>query len=351
MNYLDNDFRRIEHCLFRRGKPDRVPLWELWVDPAVQGAFLGREIKCDEDVAEFWISAGYDHVPVSAGLLQVGGVLSGEATHLKRHTYSHYSDEAQEMTWAAEGKGVITTREEFESFPGPDKEQLDLSHVEAMGQLLPEQMKVICVTGKIYTSVWMLMGYLGLVDALREDPGLVEDMFERVGELQIHVSKRAAQLDCVGALWMSDDIAYGQGFLVNPDLYREYLFPRYKELGSYLAEMGKPFIYHSDGMLWDIFDDLLDCGFNGLHPIEPKAMEARKVKEVIGDRVCLLGNIELDTLTRGTPAQVRELVRGNIEDLAQDGGYCPGSSNSVTNWVPIENYRAMIEATKEFGGW
>jgi len=351
MTYQDNDFRRVEHCLYRRGKPDRVPLWELWIDPAVQGAFLGREIRSDEDVAEFWVSAGYDHVPVSAGLLQVGGVLSGDATKRKKHTYSSYTDEAQEIPWAAEGEGVITSREAFDAFEWPALEDLELSHIEAMGRLLPEQMKVICVTGKIYTSVWMLMGYEGLVYALREQPDLIDRMFEKVGYLQTEVSKRAARLDCVGALWMSDDIAYGQGMLVNPEIYRKHLFPWYKELGAYTAEVGKPFIYHSDGTLWEVFDDLLGCGFNGIHPIEPKAMEIREVQKAIGDKICLLGNIELDTLSRGTPDQVRELVRRNIEDLTEDGGYCPGSSNSVTNWVPIENYRAMLDATKEFGGW
>jgi uroporphyrinogen decarboxylase len=351
MSFTDNDFRRVAHCLFRRGRPDRVPLWELWVDPAVQGAFLGKEVRCAEDVADFWVTAGYDFVPVSAGILQVGGVLSGKATKRKRHTYSIYTQEEREITWAAEGQGVITSREAFEAFQWPGIDDLDLSHVEAMGRLLPKQMKVICVTGKIYTSVWMLMGYEGMVYALREQPDLVERMFERIGRLQMEVSKRAARLDCVGALWMSDDIAYGQGLLVNPAIYRKHVFPWYKELGAYLAKLGKPFIYHSDGTLWQVFDDLLDCGFNGLHPIEPKAMDIREVKKAIGDRVCLLGSIELDRLSRGTPKEVRELVRRNIKNLAYDGGYCPGSSNSVTCYVPIENYRAMVDATKEFGGW
>jgi uroporphyrinogen decarboxylase len=351
MNYLQNDFRRTAQCLWRRGKPDRVPLWELWVDPAVQGAYLGRPVRSIEDTAEFWIRAGYDYVPVSAGLLQVAGVLSGDATQRKKHTYSRYSEDPQEMTWAAEGKGVITSHAEFDAFPWPAADDLSLALVERMARLLPPQMKVICVTGKIYTSVWMLMGYEGMVFALKEQPDLVTRMFDRVGRIQVEVSKRAAQLDSVGALWMSDDIAYGTGMLVHPDILRQHLFPWYRELGAYLRQRGKPFVYHSDGRLWEVLPDLLDCGFNGLHPIEPKAMDSRELRRKAGDRLCLLGNIELDTLSRGTPAQVRELVRRNIAELAGDGGYCPGSSNSVTNYVPIQNYRAMIDAIKEFGGW
>jgi len=66
--------------------------------------------------------------------------------------------------------------------------------------------------------------------------------------------------------------------------------------------------------------------------------------------VCLFGNIDLGyTLTLGTPEMVREEVRQRIRDVAPGGGYCVGSSNSVTNYVPMANYRAMLQAVDDFG--
>ena len=91
----------------------------------------------------------------------------------------------------------------------------------------------------------------------------------------------------------------------------------------------------------------MDAGFNALHPIEPKAMDIRKLKPRVAGKLCLAGNIELDRLSRGTPDEVRRLARANIRDLAYDGGYGLGSSNSVTYYVPVENYRAMIETVFE----
>ena len=74
------------------------------------------------------------------------------------------------------------------------------------------------------------------------------------------------------------------------------------------------------------------------------------LKAQYGDRIALLGNIDLQyTLTRGTPQQVTDEVRTRIRDLAPGGGYCVSSGNSIPEYVPIDNYAAMLEATYRYG--
>lgn len=81
-------------------------------------------------------------------------------------------------------------------------------------------------------------------------------------------------------------------------------------------------------------------------------MDIVKVKAEYGDRLALIGNLDLGyTLTRGTPQEVRDEVRYLIKHVAQGGGFLLGSANSVTNYVPLENYRAMLEATSEYGNF
>ena len=111
-----------------------------------------------------------------------------------------------------------------------------------------------------------------------------------------------------------------------------------------------PFIFHSDGKLWHILDDLIECGVNAIHPLEPLSLVATQLKKEYGDKLCLIGNVDLDyPLTRGTPEDVRRMVKERIEKLAQGGGYCCGSSNTIANYVPVENYIALLEATEEYG--
>jgi uroporphyrinogen decarboxylase len=345
-----NDFRRLRMALMREGVPDRAPVIELFVDPAVQSAFLGKPIESPADEAAFWQAAGYDYAPVFVGLLRVAEVLSGDATLTKRSSYSVYTDDDVEMSWAAEGRGVITTWKQFERFDWPDGDDLDLTPITAMRRALPESMGLIVVIGKIFTPTWMLMGFGGFADASVEHPDLIAAVFRRIGEIQFRCFERAMQIDGVTGMWMSDDVAYTEGLLVRPEIYREHLWPWYRRMGEACRERDMPFIYHSDGDLTEVLGDIIGCGFNALHPVEPKAMDIRALKQRVGDRLCLLGNVELDRLARGTPDEIRELVRANLQDLAHDGGYCVGSSNSVTNYVRLANYRAMLEEAGALDG-
>ena len=96
--------------------------------------------------------------------------------------------------------------------------------------------------------------------------------------------------------------------------------------------------------------DIVDCGFHAFNPIQPNAMDIEVVKKEWGDKLCLIGNLNLDsTLTLGTPEDVRAEVYERIRTIGPGGGYMVASSNSVTDYVPLANMRAMFDATFEFG--
>jgi len=345
----DNNFARVRKCLMLEGKPDRVPTAELHVDREVKEAFLGRPIVSAQDDIDFWVAAGYDYVAMSAGLLDVGGVLSGEATMRKQHDYTAYGDGQREVTWAAEGEGVITTREQFENFAWPEPDDINLDHVREHAALLPDEMRIILIIGKVFTSTWMLMGMEGFGLASRFDPELLDDVFTRVAEIQYRTFERALDLPGIGALWMSDDMAYGTGLLCDPAIFRKHVFPVYRRMGDLCEQLDLPFALHSDGDLTPLMQDIVDCKFRALHPIEPQAMDAKKVQDEWGDRLCLMGNIDVDLLARGSTDDVSDAVKRNIDLLGREGGYCVGSANSVTYYVPLENYCAMIETSLEYG--
>jgi uroporphyrinogen decarboxylase len=94
-------------------------------------------------------------------------------------------------------------------------------------------------------------------------------------------------------------------------------------------------------------DTIVNCGVDALHPIEPKAMNIADVKQRYGDKLCLIGNIDVDLLSRGTVKEIKENVYKNIELAGYNGGYCVGSGNSIPEYVKLENYIAMIETVKE----
>ena len=343
------DFERIRTVLLRTGEPDYVPLGDISVHPLLKEGFLGQPIRTPEDEVAFWQRAGFDYVPVEQGL-QVTDVIRKKSMHELEANYAVNTDQKQTRSWATEGKGLITTRAEFEAFRWPDPDALDYGMFEKVGALLPPKMKITAILGKVFTCAWWLMGLEGMSMALVDEPGLVPRVLEKVGKFQFRVFENMLRFDSVGAVWHADDIAFSTQLLVSPLILREHVFPWYKEMNRIAHDKGRLAVYHSDGAVQAVVEDIIGCGFDGLNPIEPKAMDINEMKRKYGARISLLGNIDLIyTLTRGTPEEVRAEVRRRIHDLAPGGGYAVASANSLPEYVPLANFNAMREATFEYG--
>ena len=341
----DPDFGRVEKALACE-EPDRVPLGELKIDPMVKDAFMGKPVRTAAEDVEFWATAGYDYVRLRGKY-----DFQYAAAQEKQGDYNVYQ-KGEARKWAPQHAGIIANDEEFEAFDWPTVASVDFSNVEEVSKNLWDGMKVITGCTGIFESIWMLMGFETFSMALVENPTLVERLFDRLGRLHYDIFRNAADIENVGAMWYTDDIAYTEGMMVSPKILREHVFPWMRTMKEVCVEKNLPMLFHSDGDLTEVLDDLLDIGINGLQPIEPKAMDIAELKARVGGRICLMGNIDLGyTLTRGTPQEVRDEVRQRIRDCAPGGGYMVGSSNTVTNYVPLENYKAMIDAAFEFGAY
>ncbi len=100
-----------------------------------------------------------------------------------------------------------------------------------------------------------------------------------------------------------------------------------------------------------LMEDLIELGLDVLQPIDPTCMDIVKVKEMYGDRLCLVGNVANELLRSGIPDDVEAAVKYLLRKVAPDGGYCLGSGNSVPEWANFENYMAMREATLKYGNY
>jgi uroporphyrinogen decarboxylase len=321
----------------RGGKGNHVPLAELGVHPLIKEQITGRPILTLEDDVEFWHKAGYDYIKLQpAAEFNPAGIGAGNNIMM-------YREGTLSRKWASENSGVITSPEEFERYIFPSSADFDYSGFERIKKILPEGMGVIGQYGDIFTMTWEMMGFENFSFAMYENPDLVIELNNKLGALIYSMFEYFVESEVVDAVWYSDDIAYTNGLLVSPAILDVVFFPWLKKIGELCRKYNKPFIYHTDGILYDIMDKIIDCGVNALHPIEPKAMSIKEVKERYGTKLCLMGNVDVDMLSRGRPEEIKRYVRKNIEEIGYNGGYCVGSGNSVPEYVDINNYRAMIE--------
>jgi uroporphyrinogen decarboxylase len=149
----------------------------------------------------------------------------------------------------------------------------------------------------------------------------------------------------VGTVWLPDDLAYNSGPVVAPRVYRRYVYPWYVQIVERCHQAGLPVGLHSDGDLTRLLPDLVDCGFDAIHPFEPPMNDIVAVKQQWGGRIAVAGGIDLKAiLCNGAPADVEAEVQRMAAALAPGGGWLLGSSNSIPDFVPVENYRALLAA-------
>jgi uroporphyrinogen decarboxylase len=260
-------------------------------------------------------------------------------------------DADKDDAWNLETHSFIKTREDFEKFPWDIAGELDFSSFYRVEGFLPEGMKVIAVSGKIFTLTWMLMGFNHFALSLIMDEQLVADVFRKVAEIQFEGLKQIFQLPYVDAVWVVDDLAFGTGPMISPQAFRDHVFPWYREMAARCHQNDRIFFMHSDGDLGQLMEDIIDIGVDVLQPIDPSCMDIVKVKEAYGDRLCLVGNVANELLRSGTETEVEERVRELIRDLAPGGGYCVGAGNSVPDWAKFDNFMAMRNATLTYGAY
>jgi uroporphyrinogen decarboxylase len=169
-------------------------------------------------------------------------------------------------------------------------------------------------------------------------------MCRKVAEVIIAAATHAATFENVGMFFLGDDMGFYSGTLVSPTVLREYIFPYHRKLVETVHAHDKPILLHSCGNLEKVMDDIIDAGFDAKQSFEDKIMPVEEVYRRWGDRIAIIGGIDMDIMARGSEEDVRRRTRQVLEVCGTAGtGYCLGTGNTVANYIPKENYLAMLD--------
>ena len=348
------DFEKMKDVLLRRREPSRVPFYEHFLDgeiiAEIQKRYYDSPAETPEEQRRRFIEThvflGYDYLPFEAGIrfAPTYGLKSLDTAELSRG----------QRGWADENIGPIQTWDDLanEAYWPPVEEAFDFEGFEALTRELPGGMKVIGgASGGPFEHASFLMGLASLSMRTCEDPAFVERLLERIGTTLVGVAGRLARLEGVGAYRFGDDMGYRTSTMLSPDVLRRYFFPWAKKVVEVVHAAGKPFVLHSCGNLAAIMDDLIeDVGIDAKHSFEDVIMPVTEAKRRWGDRVAILGGVDVDFLCRHSPREVKEHTKRILEVCSRGGGYALGSGNTIANYIPVENYLAMLEAGREFNG-
>jgi uroporphyrinogen decarboxylase len=358
------NFDNLRRTILRQGPPGPVPFFELFADPGMVEAVLGQEFPVDlhkflEDptlalssdelpgvlksldmYVRFCHELGYDYVFTLTGF------------NLMR-TFSAAADTAAAQNWPGgqrywqdETSGPIQSWADFEAYPWPKAAELSHPGLEYVSSVVPEGMKVAAFQygGAFEFSCW-LMGLQSFSFALADQPDLVAAICQRVGDLAVATATQAVAIDNVELLLVSDDLGFYSGTLVSPAVIRKYIVPYYKKIVDAAHQSGKLVVFHSCGNMYKLMDELIDdVGIDAKHSFEDKILPVDEAYQRWGDRVAILGGVDMDLLCRGTEEQVRARTREILNVCGAKGtGYCLGSGNTAANYIPKQNYLAMLD--------
>jgi len=201
----------------------------------------------------------------------------------------------------------------------------------------------------LFENSWQPMGFERFAVAVRRDKAFIRRVIKFYEDHFCMMLEAWADAGLPGAIY-TDDMAYRSGPMLNPRLMEELYGDALRRITETAHSLGMKIVVHSCGNVIPLLTWFADCGFDGVHALEPTAgVELAKAKEMVGDRLCLVGNVDIThILVDANKEEVFEAVQQSIEAAGKGGGYILAPTNSH-HGMSLERLRWMLEAVEKHG--
>ncbi|MDF1514528.1 MAG: uroporphyrinogen decarboxylase family protein [Anaerolineae bacterium] len=344
MNAFTPNYRYIVDVV-NNSKPARMPVYEHLINPEFMENLLNVEFA---------------------------GLIDGDARDMDAF-FEHYCGFYREMTYDTVSFEVCITEILPDSGallggrPGPIQSRADFDRYpwdalasyywniadqrfSTLRRHLPEGMLALGGVGNgVFEISEDLVGFEYLAYMQVDDPDLYADVYHRIGNLMVEIWRRFLEryADMYAVCRFGDDLGFKVSTLTSPSNIRKFILPEYKRVIDLVHKAGKLFLWHSCGNILSIMDDVIDLGINAKHSNEDVIAPFDTWIQRYGDRIGLLGGVDVDILCREDPDLIYDRVVDmgmRFRNMAQ--GYALGSGNSIPDYVPVESYLAMIRAAQ-----
>ncbi len=330
-------------------RPDRPPLFDLLANDAVLTYFNnGQPVATGDDEAGLRALAaavdGSRWTQYSPAEEKSEVLPDGRAQRIERWTTwteeRHYGSseayrEAKEKELAERrkkaGQAIDTAQDGWYQ---------DNRRIKA---LLPDDFYfLLCALSPGLMNVWHEVGLEEFSYYLYDCEDLIVEQLELNTDAACRWLEGLPEDDPFEAIFLGEDIAFKNGPMMRVQWLEQQYFPRLARVIASAHTQGLKVVFHSDGNLNAIMDDLVGAGVDAINPIEIAAgMDLADLHRRY-PRLVFAGGIDVSHLLPfGTPAQVRDAVVRAIEDT--EGQILVGSSTEIINVVPLENFLAMRE--------
>ena len=323
----------------RREQPDRVPYCELGIDRALAHHIMGWQDLPSQAANLEANPYTVDEAKAIAATLGLDNIIYV----LRAPVYARRIPGEDGRLFY--GPGLLLSEDDLPTLQLPDPTDDQLYAEARTFTAQKEDYAAWFVTRIGISSTMLSMGIENFSLALFDNRTFLENVLDTYVDWAVIVAAHVCKMG-FDVFVTTDDMAFTTAPFFSPKVFRELMLPRFRRMAEQITI---PWVVHSDGNILPFLPDLLDLGIAGIHPLEKAAMDIAAVKRNYGDRVCLLGNVDLNILGLGTPDDVEREVRSLIRAIGPGGGYIVTSGNSLAGYLKPDNVRALSTAVHKYG--
>ncbi len=193
---------------------------------------------------------------------------------------------------------------------------------------------------------------MDVVVELAEEPQKVKDGCARAVEACVAEAETFAAHGALDGFAMCADYCYNDQPFLSPAMFDEFVTPYLTDVIAAYREMGFYAIKHTDGNIMPILDSLVSARPHALHSLDPQGhVDIAEVKRLVGDKVCLIGNVNCGLLQTGTDEEVIASARYCLQNGMPGGGYVFSTSNCVYTGMAMERYELILDVWRKEGNY
>ncbi len=191
---------------------------------------------------------------------------------------------------------------------------------------------------------------VNFVYRLKDEPDRVKEEADMMVNRALGRAEVIAKHGGLDGFALCSDYCFNTGPFLSPNLFSEFITPYLYKLTKGYRDMGFYVIKHTDGNIMPILDQLVQTNPHAIHSLDPQGgVDIREVKKLVGNRVCLIGNVNCGLLQTGTDEEVIESVRYALKYGMPGGGYIFSTSNCIYTGMPLTRYELMLEIWRKEG--
>ena len=207
---------------------------------------------------------------------------------------------------------------------------------------------LVTIYGSHFEKAYFSRGIENFLADMAGAPDFARKLLRSIIDKNLVMLENVLAVDEIDGVLLGSDWGSQQGLLMSPDVWHDMIAPGEKEEYDLVHACGKDVWVHSCGNVEAIIPSLIDMGLDVLNPVQPEAMDIRRLKTDFGDRLAFWGGISTQqTLPYGTPDEVKDEARRVRDMMSSGGGYIFAPAQSIQGDVPVANVVALLEVARE----